>query len=161
MIRIFKNRAAAPQPLGPLEVTVMEILWAHGETNVRDVVDRLERPLAYTTVMTTLDRLYKKGLLAPRKSERAFDYTPAVTGVLVVAGICVPSYLWLEPEFSREEISFTCLAAALLGGLLWVLSVARGMRGMLRAMRHTRACRRLGRPSGLMGSRVPVWVLET
>ena len=65
MMGLFKDRAPAPQPLGPLEVTVMEILWARGESNVRDVVDRLDRPLAYTTVMTTLDRLFKKGLLAP------------------------------------------------------------------------------------------------
>jgi len=35
--------------------------------------------LAYTTVMTTLDRLYKKGLLARRKSDRAFRYAPKLT----------------------------------------------------------------------------------
>ncbi|PWT84006.1 MAG: hypothetical protein C5B58_05460 [Acidobacteria bacterium] len=43
-----------------LEATVMEVLWHEGEANVRKVVDRLGRRLAYTTVMTTLDRLYKK-----------------------------------------------------------------------------------------------------
>ena len=74
----FKDRPAARQPLGPLEVTVMEILWERGESNVRDVVDRLGRPLAYTTVMTTLDRLFKKGLLARRKADRAFLYSPAL-----------------------------------------------------------------------------------
>ncbi|MEO8596172.1 MAG: BlaI/MecI/CopY family transcriptional regulator [Candidatus Solibacter sp.] len=79
MIGLFKNRSADTQPLGPLEVRVMEIMWAHGEKNVRDVVDQLDRPLAYTTVMTTLDRLYKKGLLARRKSERAFIYSPTLT----------------------------------------------------------------------------------
>lgn len=62
--------------LGPLEILVMEALWRDGESSVRDVADRLERPLAYTTVMTTLDRLYKKGLLARRKVERAFFYAP-------------------------------------------------------------------------------------
>ena len=56
----------------------MEILWARGESNVREVADRLGRPLAYTTVMTTLDRLYKKGLLARRKSDRAFLYSPSL-----------------------------------------------------------------------------------
>ena len=75
---LFKDRTSAPQPLGPLEVTVMDILWARGESNVHDVVDRLDRPLAYTTVMTTLDRLYKKGLLARRKLDRAFLYAPAL-----------------------------------------------------------------------------------
>ncbi len=62
--------------MGHLEATVMEILWTCGESSVHDVVARLPRPLAYTTVMTTLDRLYKKGLLDRRKSERAFFYVP-------------------------------------------------------------------------------------
>jgi len=65
--------------LGHLEITVMEILWDHGESNVHDVVQKLDRPLAYTTVMTTLDRLYKKGMLARRKSERAFFYSPGLS----------------------------------------------------------------------------------
>ena len=60
--------------MGRLELAVMELLWAGGEANVHDVVRRLGRPLAYTTVMTTLDRLYKKGLLSRRKEERAFVY---------------------------------------------------------------------------------------
>lgn len=54
----------------------MEVLWARGECTVRDVVPHLKHPLAYTTVMTTLDRLFKKGLLVRRKSERAFYYKP-------------------------------------------------------------------------------------
>lgn len=55
-------------------MAVMEILWTQGEGNVREVTDRLGRPLAYTTVMTTLDRLYKKHLLIRRKFDRAFRY---------------------------------------------------------------------------------------
>jgi len=61
--------------LGPLEIHVMEVVWATGECNVRDVVEKLERRLAYTTVMTTLDRLYKKGFLDRHKAERAFIYS--------------------------------------------------------------------------------------
>src|SRR5271165_3623266 len=63
------------QQLGPLEAEVMEVLWAAGESSVRDVVEQLDRKLAYTTIMTTLDRLFKKGLLDRQKSERAFLYT--------------------------------------------------------------------------------------
>jgi predicted transcriptional regulator len=70
---------AAPPALGHLELTVMEILWDRGESNVHDVVQKLDRTLAYTTVMTTLDRLFKKGLLARRKSERAFLYSPSLS----------------------------------------------------------------------------------
>jgi predicted transcriptional regulator len=77
-MRFFK-RLAPPSPLGHLESGVMEILWSRGESNVRDVAEKLDRPLAYTTVMTTLDRLYKKGLLERRKSERAFFYSPRLS----------------------------------------------------------------------------------
>ncbi len=81
MIRFLKNRIAHPNQavqqlsLGRLEFDLMQILWARGESNVRDVAQQLSRPLAYTTVMTTLDRLYKKGLLDRRMPERAFLYS--------------------------------------------------------------------------------------
>lgn len=57
----------------------MEILWRRRAGNVREVIERLPQPLAYTTVMTTLDRLYKKGLLERTKSERAFVYAPRLS----------------------------------------------------------------------------------
>src|SRR5271155_2514058 len=82
VIRFFKNRhARGGDPgqlaaLGSLEFELMEILWARGAGSVRDVVPKLSRPLAYTTVMTTLDRLFKKGLLDRHKSDRAFVYAP-------------------------------------------------------------------------------------
>jgi len=81
MIRFLKNRMARPSQaapqlsLGRLEFDLMQILWSRGESNVRDVVQQLDRPLAYTTVMTTLDRLYKKGLLDRRMPDRAFLYS--------------------------------------------------------------------------------------
>jgi predicted transcriptional regulator len=79
-MRFFKSSAdPVPPALGPLEIMVMEILWARGESSVHDVVPQLARPLAYTTVMTTLDRLFKKGLLDRRKSERAFVYVPRLS----------------------------------------------------------------------------------
>lgn len=65
--------------LGHLESRVMELLWSNGESSVHDVVERLGRKLAYTTVMTTLDRLFKKGLLERRKADRAFLYAPRWT----------------------------------------------------------------------------------
>lgn len=66
-------------PLGHLEERVMDILWTRRTSNVHDVVERLDRSLAYTTVMTTMDRLYKKGLLLRQKESRAFVYTPSMT----------------------------------------------------------------------------------
>lgn len=76
MLHFFRygDSAAGAPPLGPLEADVMDVLWNCAQGSVRDVIRHLARPLAYTTVMTTLDRLYKKGLLSRRKSERAFVY---------------------------------------------------------------------------------------
>ena len=58
----------------------MEILWLLGEGSVKEVLDRVEpgRQLAYTTVMTVLDKMRRKGLLKYRKKSKAFLYSPAV-----------------------------------------------------------------------------------
>ncbi len=76
---IFAKGRASQTALGNLERSVMEVLWSRGESSVREVADKLKRPLAYTTVMTTLDRLYKKNLLLRRKEGRAFRYLPRIT----------------------------------------------------------------------------------
>jgi predicted transcriptional regulator len=65
--------------LGPLEMQIMEVVWACDHCSVRDVVEKLGSKLAYTTVMTTLDRLFKKGMLYREKSERAFIYRPLLS----------------------------------------------------------------------------------
>lgn len=64
---------------GVLERDVLGVLWAEGDLAVRDVQSRLDRPVAYTTVMTTLDRLFKKGILQRRQDARAFLYSAAVS----------------------------------------------------------------------------------
>src|SRR2546422_11135911 len=74
----FKSsRQVLEKSLGSLEREVMTIVWARGEVSVRDACERMARTgstVAYTTLMTTLDRLFKKGLLARRKVGRAFLY---------------------------------------------------------------------------------------
>jgi predicted transcriptional regulator len=76
-VRSFED---ASQVLGDLETRVMNILWADNPLAVRDVKARLKgTKLAYTTVMTTLDRLYRKGVLLREKSGRAFLYRPRFT----------------------------------------------------------------------------------
>ncbi|MBI5546054.1 MAG: BlaI/MecI/CopY family transcriptional regulator [Deltaproteobacteria bacterium] len=68
--------------LGSLEERVMEVLWTRpGPMAVREVCGKLkgDLPLAYTTVMTTLDRLFKKGLLKRHKDGSAFVYETAMS----------------------------------------------------------------------------------
>jgi predicted transcriptional regulator len=62
----------------PLELECLKALWALGESNVRGVQDQIapRRKLAYTTVMTLLERLVKKGGVGRRKVGRAFLYAP-------------------------------------------------------------------------------------
>ena len=79
-IRGFRApREAVLSSLGPLERRVLETAWKLKKANVRDVVEALGNELAYTTIMTTLDRLYKKGYLDREMSGRAFIYSPRVT----------------------------------------------------------------------------------
>jgi predicted transcriptional regulator len=112
MIRFLKNHADEPA-LGHLETTVLQILWDRGESNVHDVIELLGRPLAYTTVMTTLDRLYKKGLLERRKSDRAFLYSPRFSRQewqQKRAGDFVAAFL-AEPQPS-SDLLISCLVEA-------------------------------------------------
>jgi len=65
--------------LGPLEREVLDAVWRLGRASVRDARAALERAAAYTTVMTVLDRLYKKGLVERQRDGRAFVYSAAVS----------------------------------------------------------------------------------
>jgi predicted transcriptional regulator len=61
--------------LGELERKVLDQVRLDGETTVSRMCDAFGNQYAYTTVMTTLDRLFKKGLLERRKEGRAFLYS--------------------------------------------------------------------------------------
>lgn len=66
--------------LPPLELACMKALWALNEATVEEIRADLmpRRPLAYTTVLTVMDRLARKGAADRRKRGRAHVYTPAV-----------------------------------------------------------------------------------
>jgi predicted transcriptional regulator len=80
LLRGFKRPSeVASMALGKLERRVLEEAWRRADLTVRDVYVVFEERIAYTTLMTTLDRLYKKKLLQRRKDGRAFIYSPAVS----------------------------------------------------------------------------------
>ena len=67
---------------GDLEAAVMDRMWSQeGETTVRKVLEDLqsEREIAYTTVMSTMDNLYRKGRLSRKRRGKAFLYWPSLT----------------------------------------------------------------------------------
>ena len=83
---------------GDLETVLMHMVWDHGgPVTVRELFDELrqERVIAYTTVMSTMDNLHKKGWLARVKDGKAYRYTATA---------------------SREEYSARLMREALAGG---------------------------------------------
>jgi predicted transcriptional regulator len=101
--------------LGPLEIKVMDCLWGQAEeTSVRRLQENFPGA-AYTTLMTTLDRLFKKGLLDRRTCDRAFLYVP---------------------RFTREDL-VKRLAAGVLGRLLGAASSRWAARPILSTLVET------------------------
>jgi len=78
MNRFFHFRTSSSQ-LGPLEQRLLEALWARGNATVRELLEDGHDDLAYTTLMTTLDRLFKKKVLTRQAEGRAFRYAPQYT----------------------------------------------------------------------------------
>jgi predicted transcriptional regulator len=74
------ERTASPRhsllDLAPLELECMNTLWPMGQATVREIRDRLtaRRARAYTTIMTIMDRLARKGVVERRKAGRAYLY---------------------------------------------------------------------------------------
>lgn len=65
--------------LGPLEAQIMDLLWAKGESTIRDVWESLilRREIAFNTVMTVMNRLTQKGLLQRQGGQGSYRYRPA------------------------------------------------------------------------------------
>jgi predicted transcriptional regulator len=99
--------------LGPLEFQVMEVLWVYGECTVREVMNKLNGSLAYITVMTTLDRLFRKDVVRRRKRKRAYFYSPCFSRQEWAAEVArdVVAKLLAGPQTSREVLT-ACLMKA-------------------------------------------------
>lgn len=82
MMHVEITKAGSPRrsvlDLAPLELDCMNTLWPMGEATVREIRDGLapRRPRAYTTIMTIMDRLARKGVVERRKVGRAYKYVP-------------------------------------------------------------------------------------
>lgn len=82
---------------GPLEIRVLETLWERNAPScVRDVQPQFPG-VAYTTLMTTLDRLYRKGILSREKSGRAFYYLPKLSQQHLVSQLAGSTLATLLP----------------------------------------------------------------
>jgi predicted transcriptional regulator len=106
------EKNGATQPLestyGPLEIRVLEALWSRtAPACVRDIQPDFPG-VAYTTLMTTMDRLFRKGTLVRHKSGRAFFYRPKATQqqlISEVAGSTFATLLPIDSETMRPIMS--------------------------------------------------------
>jgi predicted transcriptional regulator len=110
LLRGFRRpRATVEGALGHLERDVLERLWnAGGEASVRQVQEACGGELAYTTVLTTLDRLFRKGLVERRREGRAFLYRPRLSRDELAQGVAsdvIDSLLGLNAASARPVIS--------------------------------------------------------
>jgi len=80
---IFRlNRSGMGRIFGDLEKSIMEILWEHNKgITGREIFDIMKnkKGVAFTTVLTVLERLSKKGLIKRTKKDRLFIYRPAIS----------------------------------------------------------------------------------
>jgi hypothetical protein len=68
---------------------------------------------------------------------------PPGLALVVVAAICAPSYLWLEPDASPEEVGLVFLGVALIGGSMCAAAIGRALNAAVRSRRYLRDCPRL------------------
>lgn len=103
-----RRRHQLPDVLGPLETEIMDAVWKRGEVTVRDVHEALAelRPIAYTTVMTTLGRLADKGLLRRVEDQPAHRYLPLMSREQY-ASLTVKSVVdWLVQHFPDPAVAY-------------------------------------------------------
>ncbi len=103
-----RRKHTLAQVLGPLEHDVMEIVWSKGEVTVRDVYKALKkiRPIAYTTVMTTMSRLAEKGILRRVEDQPAHHYFPLVTREQYASSTVKSVVDWLVNHFRDPAVAY-------------------------------------------------------
>jgi predicted transcriptional regulator len=76
MDRVDRTLEQETTPLGPLEQQLHQAVWMRGSATVREVLQDRTIWQSYNTVMTTMDRLFQKGLLGRVQERKAFRYWP-------------------------------------------------------------------------------------
>lgn len=103
-----RRRHTLAQVLGPLEQEVMDVVWNQGEVTVRDVYKALRkrRPIAYTTVMTTMSRLAEKDLLHREENQRAHRFSALISRDDYAASTVESVVDWLVDHFREPAVAY-------------------------------------------------------
>lgn len=85
---------------------------------------------------------------------------PFVLGTFFLVGLCVPSYLWLEPRSTAEHVGLLSVILGLLGALTWSVSIARTAQSLVASLRHNRLCRLAGEEVHVPGESSSLVIVE-
>ena len=106
--------ACVSRQLGPLETLVLECLWrCEAPVSVRDVSKELNGSWAYTTVMTTLDRLFRKGLASRQTQARAFLYRARLTRADLESRALMSAVARIDGQPGERDLALAALVDAL------------------------------------------------
>jgi predicted transcriptional regulator len=103
-----RRSASLETLLGPLEQDVMDVVWRLRDTTVRDVHAELAatREIAYTTVMTTMARLARKGILHRDTADLAHRYRPVVSRDQYARGAVGDVLSWLLERYPEPAVAY-------------------------------------------------------
>lgn len=102
--------------LGPLEYEIMKAVWDKNKTTVREMLlyQQNKKNLAYTTIMTIMDNLYKKGFLTRKKIKKSYCYRPAIHKNYIIALSLSKVFNDLRADYGRGKILYHVLNTGLL-----------------------------------------------
>jgi len=103
-----RRSASLETLLGPLEQDVMDVVWRLRDVTVRDVHAELAatREIAYTTVMTTMSRLARKGMLLRDTADLAHRYRPVVSRDQYARGAVGDVLTWLLERYPEPAVAY-------------------------------------------------------
>jgi predicted transcriptional regulator len=103
-----RRSASLETLLGPLEQDVMDVVWRLGDATVRDVHAELAgaREIAYTTVMTTMARLARKGVLLRDTADLAHRYRPVLSRDQYARGAVGDVLAWLLDRYPEPAVAY-------------------------------------------------------
>lgn len=87
--------------------------------------------------------------------------SPVAVATFAVFALCVPSYLWLEPDANVERVGIACCVVALLGAAIWTISLVRIVRAVSVSLRYRRQCERESTAAVVSNEQAPVLVVES
>ena len=97
--------------LGPLESEIMKVIWRNNKTDVREVTENLrkKKPIAYTTVMTIMGTLFKKGFLTRQKVGKAYQYSAVAPKTIFFKNALFSTIIDLIENYGRAWVILAAL----------------------------------------------------